>query len=133
MNALATASIVFAAIAAAELAGLALGRRLPEHHFDKRSRDEVRLVAAFLATLSALVLGLLISSAKANFDEHSGQLHRIAANVVALDRTLARYGEGAREARGVLRSALIDTLNQFSADNRVKVRAWCSLSVMLGC
>jgi hypothetical protein len=87
---------------------------------DKQSRDAVRLVAGFLATLSALVLGLLVSSAKANFDEHSGQLHRIAADVVALDRTLARYGEGAREARDVLRSALIDTLDQFSASNRLK-------------
>jgi hypothetical protein len=119
MNALATAAIVFAAIGAAGLAGLALGRRLPAHHLDKRSRDAVRLVASFLATLSALVLGLLISSAKANFDEHSGQLHRISADVVALDRALASYGEGAREARDVLRSALADTLAQFSADNRL--------------
>jgi hypothetical protein len=120
MNAVATAAIVFAAIGAAGLAGLALGRRLPAHHLDKHSRDAVRLVAGFLATLSALVLGLLISSAKANFDEHSGQLHRIAADVVALDRTLVRYGEGTRQARDVLRSALIDTLAQFSADNRLK-------------
>ena len=99
---------------------MALGRRLPGHHLDKRSRDAVRLVAGFLATLSALVLGLLISSAKANFDEHSGQLHRVAADVVALDRALAGYGEGAREARDVLRSTLIDTLDQFSVDNRLK-------------
>jgi hypothetical protein len=69
------------------------------------------------------VLGLLILSAKANFDEHSGQLHRISADVVALDRALAGYGEGAREARDVLRSALIDTLDQFSAANRLKGKA----------
>src|ERR1700760_2574246 len=119
MNAMAIAAVVFAAIAAAGLAGLVIGRRLPEHHLDKASRDAVWLVAGFLATLSALVLGLLISSAKANFDEHSGQLHRISADVVELDRVLARYGEGAREAREGLRAALIDTLDQFSANNRV--------------
>jgi hypothetical protein len=120
MSAMATAAIVFVAIAAAGLAGLALGRRLPGHHLDKRSCDAVRLVAGFLATLSALVLGLLISSAKANFDEHNGQLHRISADVVALDRALARYGDGAREARDVLRATLADTLRQFSANNRLK-------------
>jgi hypothetical protein len=52
MNALATATIVFTAIGAAGLVGLAIGLHLPGHHLDKRSRDAVRLVAGFLATLS---------------------------------------------------------------------------------
>jgi hypothetical protein len=120
MNALLTAAIVFAAIGASGVAGLAIGRRLPEHHLDKQSSDAVRLVAGFLATMSALVLGLLISSAKANFDEHSNELHLIAADVVTLDRALIHYGDGAKEARTILRAALIDTLEQFSANDRLK-------------
>ncbi|MBV9653124.1 MAG: hypothetical protein JOZ42_01035 [Acetobacteraceae bacterium] len=94
---------------------MALSRRLPGHHLETDSRDAVRLVAGFVAALAALVLGLLVASAKANYDERSGQLHRIAADVVALDRTLAHYGEGAREIRAVLRSALVDEFNRLSA------------------
>jgi len=110
-----TAAAVFAATVGAGLAGLTLRRRLPRHHLDTDSRDAVRLVASFVAALAALVLGLLVASAKANYDERNGQLHRIAADVVALDRTLAHYGEGAREARAVLRSALTDEFNRLSA------------------
>ena len=120
MGALTTAGAVLAATAGAGLAGLALGRRLPGHHLDEGSRDAVRLVASFVAALAALVLGLLVASAKANFDERNGQLHRIAADVVALDRALARYGEGAREARAVLRSALIDEFDRLSEGNRLR-------------
>ena len=80
----------------------------------------MRLVAGFLAALAALVLGLLVASAKANYEEHNGQLHRIAADVVALDRALARYGEGAREARAVLRSTLADEFARLSEGNRLR-------------
>ncbi len=120
MGALIAAGIVFAATAGAGLAGLALGRRLPGHHLDTDSRDAVRLVAGFLAALAALVLGLLVASAKANYEERNGQLHRIAADVVSLDRALARYGEGAREARAVLRSALADEFARLSEGNRLR-------------
>ena len=119
MGALTAAAAVFAAVSGAGLAGLALGPRLPGHHLDAASRDAVRLVAGFLAALVALVLGLLVASAKANYDERNGQFHRIAADVVALDRALARYGEGAAEARAVLRSVLADEYGRFSAGGRL--------------
>ena len=120
MGALTTAGVVFAATAMAGLAGLVGGRRLPGHHLDAESRDAVRLVASFLAALTALVLGLLVASAKANYEERNGQLRRIAADVVAVDRALARYGEGAREARVVLRSVLADEFARLSEDNRLR-------------
>ena len=110
MGALATAGLVLIVVSGAALAGLALARSLPRHHLDDTSRDAVRLVASFLASLCALVLGLLVASAKTNYDERSSQLHRIAADVVALDRALLRYGDGAQEARAVLRAALADAL-----------------------
>lgn len=115
MGALATAVIVFLAIGAASLVGLVLGQRLPAEQLDGQSRDTVRLVAAFLSTLSALVLGLMIAAAKSNYDERSGQLRRIAADVVALDRALGRYGVDARDIRDQLRAALIDELQHRAA------------------
>lgn len=120
MGALTTAGVVFVATSGAGLVGLALRQRLPGHHLDADSRDAVRLVAGFVAALAALVLGLLVTSAKANYDERSGQLHQIAADIVALDRALARYGEGAREARAVLRAVLADEFDRLSVDNRLR-------------
>ncbi|OJW29369.1 MAG: hypothetical protein BGO51_14940 [Rhodospirillales bacterium 69-11] len=118
MGAAAIAGLVFLVVGGAALAGLALARALPCRHLDDTSRDAVRLVAGFLASLSALVLGLLVASAKANYDERNSQLHHIAADVVALDRTLLRYGDGAQEGRAVLRAALADALSRRVVDDR---------------
>ena len=122
MNAATAAGLVFVAVSAAGGAGLALRYRLPEASLDTASHDVVRLVAGFLAMLSALVLGLLVASAKSNYDERNSQLHRIAADVVTLDRTLARYGDGARQTRGVLRSALIQVLSERAVGDRPSER-----------
>lgn len=120
MGALITAGAVFIITTSSGLAGLKLGSRLPGRHLDADSRDVVRLVAGFVATLAALVLGLLVASAKAHFNERNSQLQHIAADVVALDRTLTHYGEGAREARVVLRSALADEFGRLSASGRLR-------------
>jgi hypothetical protein len=122
MDAGAAAGLVFVTVSAAAGTGLALRHRLSEDTLDAASHDVVRLVASFLATLSALVLGLLVASAKTNYDERSSQLHRIAADVVTLDRTLARYGDGARQTRGVLRSALSEALSERVVGDRPSER-----------
>jgi len=59
-----------------------------------------------IATLAALVLGLLIASAKSNFDRISDEVTQTAAKVVMLDRSLARYGPETKEARHLLHSAV---------------------------
>ena len=118
MEAVTTAGLVLIVVSGAALAGLALARSLPSHHLDDASRDAVRLVASFLASLCALVLGLLVASAKSNYDERNSELHRIAADVVTLDRALLRYGEGAQEARTVLRAALAEALARRVIGNR---------------
>ena len=120
MGAFGMAVAVFGCIGGAGLAGLAVGRRLPDHHLDTASRDVVRLVASFLAAMAALVLGLLVASAKSNYDERNGQLRHIAADVVALDRALASYGEEARDARAVLRSSLADEYARLSESDRLR-------------
>ncbi|MFO1143575.1 MAG: hypothetical protein U1E59_14575 [Amaricoccus sp.] len=103
----------------AALAGLGLGRRLPTRHLDSDTRDMVRQVAGFLGALVALVLGLLVASAKASYDQHRQQLQDIAANIVALDTALAHFGEGAGGARAALRSAVAEELDRFSAGGKI--------------
>ena len=50
------------------LVGMWLHKVLPERHLNEASKDTVKIGAGMLATLTALVLGLLVSSAKSSFD-----------------------------------------------------------------
>ena len=65
-----------------------------------------------VATLAALVLGLLIASAKGSYDSQSTELTELSAKVVFLDRVLAHYGPDTREARELLRSSVVRVLDQ---------------------
>jgi len=72
MNALAIGGIVFAAVFGGALLGMSLRAVLPEHHLSAESKDIIRVAMAMIATLAALVVGLLIASAKNSFDSKSG-------------------------------------------------------------
>lgn len=95
--------IVFVCLFCGALAGLFLNGVLPPHHIKDDSKDIVKLMVGLLATMSALVLGLLISSAKNSFDQASNELVHSAANIVALDRVLAHYGPEAVETRALIK------------------------------
>ena len=98
MSALAIGSIVFACVFGSALLGLFIGGALPVHHLSQDSKDVVKLGMGLIATTSALVLGLLIASAKTSFDSQNDEVKQAAANIVLLDRALAHYGpEGARD------------------------------------
>jgi hypothetical protein len=95
--------IVFACTFGGALAGMGLRAVLPEHHLSADSKDVVKLGMGLIATLSALVLGLLIASAKSSFDGQRTGFQQLAANLVLLDRALARYGPETKDAREALR------------------------------
>jgi hypothetical protein len=92
--------------------------RLPEHHLREDSKDMVRLVTGLIATLSALVLGLLIASSKSSFDAVNEGFKDSAAKIILVDRALARYGPEAREVREALRNAYAARLRQLFPDDR---------------
>jgi hypothetical protein len=96
MSAWAVGLVTLICVYAGALLGLVLQRLLPEHHLRNESKDAVKLVAGLLATLSALVLGLLIASAKGSFDALSDALKQSAAKVVVIDRLLGQYGPEAK-------------------------------------
>jgi hypothetical protein len=79
---------------------------LPEHHLSEDSKDVVRLGTGLIATISALVLGLLIASAKSSYDTQNGQIRQITADVILLDRLLSNYGPEARSLREDLRATV---------------------------
>lgn len=97
------ATIVFACVFGSGLLGLYLRELLPAHHLSDESIGVVKLATGLIATMAALVLGLLISSAKSSFDTATGEVMQNAAAVVQLDRVLARYGPETREIRSTLK------------------------------
>jgi hypothetical protein len=88
------------------LLGTLLRRALPEHHLSKDSQDVVRLGVGLIATLAALVLGLLIAAAKSSFDTQSTQVTQITADIILLDNLLAQYGPEARPIRQQMRGVI---------------------------
>ena len=108
--------ITFACIFGGALLGMLLRKLLPEHHLDADSKSVVNMGMALIATMSALVLGLLIASAKSSYDAQGSEFIQMSANVIQLDRILARYGPETKEARNVLRRAAL-SLDQDWADD----------------
>ena len=104
--------VVFAFAFGGVLLGLFLRTVLPQHHLSAESKEIVRLGMAFVVTTTALVLSLLVASAKAYFDAQSTELTAMSAKVVLLDRVLAGYGPEAKEVRAQLRADVLQMLNQ---------------------
>jgi hypothetical protein len=112
MSTLSIGALVFVCVFGGALLGMFLRAVLPAHHLNVDSKDVVKLGMGLIATMSALVLGLLIASAKSTYDAQRNELLRLSANVIELDRVLAHYGPATKAAREQLRSALALTLER---------------------
>ena len=106
MSALTLSGIIFVLTLGGIFLGMLLRRALPRHHLDEHVKDVVRLGVGLIATIAALVLGLLIAAAKSSFDTQTGQVRQITANLILLDNILAQYGPEARPVREQLRSTV---------------------------
>lgn len=121
MSPLTVGLIVFACVFGGALLGIFLHSSLPEHHLGADSKDIVKLGMGLVATMAALVLGLLVASAKGSYDAQSAELTRMSANIALLDRVLAGYGQETKEARELLRGAAARILDQmWSEDGTLK-------------
>jgi len=83
--------------------GMRLRDALPEHHLGDESKEAVRLGMALIASLTALVLGLVIATAKSAFDEQNSAVRHAAADILTLDRVLADYGPETQACRDGIR------------------------------
>jgi hypothetical protein len=104
VSTIAIAVLVFVCCFGGALIGLYL--KLPNHHLDGDSKDTVRLVMGLIATMSALVLSLLISSANNSYDAQAAGLQQMSADIAQLDRMLVLYGPETQEVRTILRQAV---------------------------
>src|SRR5436190_24312783 len=105
MTSTGTSLIVFACVFGGALAGLLAHALLPSHHLTSETKDVVKLGMGLVGTMAALVLGLLVASAKGAYDAQSAELTQMSANIMLLDRALALYGPETKEPRAVLRAA----------------------------
>jgi hypothetical protein len=112
MNSLTIGFISAGCVFGGVLLGMLLQKVLPESHLDTASKDTVKLGAGMLATLTALVLGLLVSSAKSSFDAMNAGIAQTGAKVLLVDHILADYGLEAKEVREQLRHIVASVIER---------------------
>jgi hypothetical protein len=99
MHALLVSSLVFAVVFAGAIAGMAIRRALPESHFTSEAKDTVRLAIGLIVTMTGLVLGMLVSSAKTFYDGEKNQVAELSAQIILLNDLLIGYGPETQQAR----------------------------------
>lgn len=118
MSGLTIALVSGGCIFSGTLLGLGLRRILPEHHLNADSKDAVKVGAGMISMMAALVLGLLVSSAKNNFDSTNSAITESSAKVILLDRFLANYGPEAHDIRRELRQSLLASIEMLWPEER---------------
>ena len=96
----------FASILIGAAVGMVLRRALPADLLEGGSKEAIRLGAGFLSTLAALVIGLMIASAKNTYDSQNTNIRQLGTNAVLVDQMLTKYGADAKAARTLLREII---------------------------
>ena len=105
-------AVAFVCVLGGALLGMYLGRIMPQPHLSGDAKDVIKVSMAMVATLAALVLGLMTASAKSSLDDKESKLRDTAAQIVLLDRTMALYGAETREARDLLKRLVAARVKQ---------------------
>lgn len=118
MAPLTTAGLVFALTFGGALVGFGARAALPESHLGNESKETVKLAIGLVGTMSALVLGLLVASAKQVYDAQGTEITTLSSNVVLADRFLSHYGPETKEIRDELRGSMQEFTDGISGDVR---------------
>lgn len=106
MNPIAISSLAFVLIVCGEICGFLLRPLIPERHVTGVSQDVIKSAIGLIATMTALVLGLLIASANSTYEAKRTQIDQITAQIILLDHLLDAYGAEARDIRESMRQAI---------------------------
>jgi hypothetical protein len=102
--------VVFCIVFGAAYLATRLRGIMPEHHLSADTKDTVKLAMGLVATMTALVLGLLVASAKGSYDAQKTSVITAAAKLMVLDQGMRHYGPEAEPAREALRQAVEDMM-----------------------
>src|SRR5262245_32494202 len=105
MSSLAIGFVVLGCLCAGSLLGFLIRRALPQHHLSADSKDAVKIGTGLIGTMGALVLGLMVGSAKGSYDAQKAELTQMSAKIILLDRGLAHFGPETKELREQLKLA----------------------------
>ncbi len=81
-----------------------------------------------IGTITALVLGLLISSAHSEYDAQESEVQQLGVHVYQIDRVLAHFGSESLELRGKLRRLVADDVARIWPDGGVAPADYAPLS-----
>jgi hypothetical protein len=123
---------VFACLFGAGLLGVRVRAALPEDHLSSETKDAVKVGMGLVATMAALVLGLLVASTKGSYDTQKSEVAQMAAKIVFLDRLLANYGSESAESRDLLRRSVGSAINHMWPDKKSSQAAQLDPSVSSG-
>jgi hypothetical protein len=112
MNSAAVSFLVFALTFTGALIGMALRRVLPQDHLDQDAKDTMRLAVGLVVTMTGLVLGMLVSSAKTYYDGQKNKIAAMSTDIILLDNSLATFGPEAAQTRIQARQFVQDAIDR---------------------
>jgi hypothetical protein len=118
MESVLVSSTVFLVVFGGALAGMRLRHVLPQNQLGPEVKDVTRLAVGLLVTMTALVLGMLVSTANASYQQRKDQLTAMASDFVGVDRLLGSYGPETQTARVELHSLAEASLEQIWPSQR---------------
>ena len=121
MDTLIVSLIVLACIFICALLGFFARNALPDHHLKDDTLLSVSLTTGLAATISSLVLGLMISATYASFNRMCDEVAMTAATTIILDRTLAEYGSETGSSRQLLIESHLSSIHfLYQARDRIE-------------
>ena len=106
LTAIMLAAITLACAFGCAMAGSFVRDRLPADQLSKESQDVIRLGMGLVATMTALLLGMVTATTRIAYDAQDKEIKTSAVNILTLDRHLARLGEKTKPTRDLLRNAV---------------------------
>jgi hypothetical protein len=94
MEAILVSSAVFVVVFGGALAGMRLRLVLPPDQLGPEVKSIVQLAVGLLVTMTALVLGMLVSTANSSYQQRKDQLTEMASDFVGVDPPVGKLWAG---------------------------------------
>ena len=133
MTSIPIGAIIVATLFGSALLAMLVARLLPDHHLSPETKSVVSVSTAVVGTLSALVLGLFISTANTSFMAKDQNVTEVSTDVIGLDRLLRRYGAEAQDVRVLLRqytAAILQDLFPKDRSRPPELENYATLSIL---